>query len=143
MGPSVPGVGSGIRVLEGRWMLRNVQRGVPGHPERFDFSATVLGAQSFTSGQHYWEVDVGKVTQWQQKREEDPQMHQKEGHVKTEAEWDDPAISQGTSKRARSRQKLEEARAEGIRVPAPLAGRGSTTARGILRLCPASACQTG
>ena len=33
--------------------------------------------------------------------------------------------------------------AEGIRVPAPLAGRGSTTARGILRLCPASACQTG
>ena len=33
--------------------------------------------------------------------------------------------------------------AEGLRVPAPLAGRGSTTARGILRLCPASACQTG
>ena len=33
--------------------------------------------------------------------------------------------------------------AEGIRVPAPLAGRGSTTARWILRLCPASACQTG
>ena len=29
------------------------------------------------------------------------------------------------------------------RVPAPLAGRGITTARGILRLCPASACQTG
>ena len=28
--------------------------------------------------------------------------------------------------------------AEGIRVPGPLAGRGSTTARGILRLCPAS-----
>ena len=33
--------------------------------------------------------------------------------------------------------------AEGIRVPAPLAGRGSTTARGILRLCPESACPTG
>ena len=33
--------------------------------------------------------------------------------------------------------------AEGLRVPAPLAGRGSTTARGILRLCPASASQTG
>ena len=33
--------------------------------------------------------------------------------------------------------------AEGIRVPAPLAGGGSTTARGIFRLCPASACQTG
>ncbi|XP_027385844.1 probable E3 ubiquitin-protein ligase TRIML2 [Bos indicus x Bos taurus] len=45
--------------------LRNVQRGVPGHPERFDFSATVLGAQSFTSGRHYWEVDVGRAAQWQ------------------------------------------------------------------------------
>ena len=31
----------------------------------------------------------------------------------------------------------------GSSVPAPLAGRGSTTARGILRVCPASACQTG
>ena len=30
--------------------------------------------------------------------------------------------------------------AEGIRVPGPLAGGGSTTARGKLRLCPASAC---
>lgn len=45
--------------------LGNVQRGVPGHPERFDFSATVLGVQSFTSGRHYWEVDVGKAAQWQ------------------------------------------------------------------------------
>ncbi|KAI4529672.1 hypothetical protein MG293_020350 [Ovis ammon polii] len=45
--------------------LRNMQRGVPGHPERFDFSATVLGVQSFTSGRHYWEVDVGKAAQWQ------------------------------------------------------------------------------
>ena len=33
--------------------------------------------------------------------------------------------------------------AEGSRVPAPLPGRGSTTARGILRLCPESACPTG
>ena len=33
--------------------------------------------------------------------------------------------------------------AEGIRVPGPQAGGGSTTARGKLRLCPASACQTG
>ena len=31
--------------------------------------------------------------------------------------------------------------AEGIRVPAPLAGGGSTTARRILHLCPASSCQ--
>ncbi|XP_004277245.1 probable E3 ubiquitin-protein ligase TRIML2 [Orcinus orca] len=45
--------------------LRNVQQDVPSHPERFDFSATVLGVESFTSGRHYWEVDVEKATQWQ------------------------------------------------------------------------------
>nr|XP_031547194.1 probable E3 ubiquitin-protein ligase TRIML2 [Vicugna pacos] len=45
--------------------LRNVQQDTPGHPERFDFSATVLGVESFTSGRHYWEVDVEKATQWQ------------------------------------------------------------------------------
>ncbi|XP_058381009.1 probable E3 ubiquitin-protein ligase TRIML2 isoform X2 [Diceros bicornis minor] len=45
--------------------LRNVQQDVPGNPERFDFSATVLGVESFTSGRHYWEVDVGKTTKWQ------------------------------------------------------------------------------
>ena len=41
------------------------------------------------------------------------------------------------------RATLPKRWAEGIRVPGPLAGGGSTTARGILRLCPASACQTG
>ncbi|XP_014641770.1 PREDICTED: probable E3 ubiquitin-protein ligase TRIML2 [Ceratotherium simum simum] len=45
--------------------LRNVQQDVPGNPERFDFSATVLGVESFTSGRHYWEVDVEKTTKWQ------------------------------------------------------------------------------
>ncbi|XP_024615713.1 probable E3 ubiquitin-protein ligase TRIML2 [Neophocaena asiaeorientalis asiaeorientalis] len=45
--------------------LRNVQQDVRSHPERFDFSATVLGVESFTSGRHYWEVDVEKATQWQ------------------------------------------------------------------------------
>ena len=33
--------------------------------------------------------------------------------------------------------------AEGIRVPAPLAGGGSSTAGEILRVCPEIACQTG
>lgn len=45
--------------------LRNVQQDVPGNPGRFDFSATVLGVESFTSGRHYWEVDVQKATEWQ------------------------------------------------------------------------------
>lgn len=43
----------------------NLQQDVPGNPERFDFRATVLGVESFTSGQHYWEVDVEKATKWQ------------------------------------------------------------------------------
>ena len=34
-------------------------------------------------------------------------------------------------------------RTEGIRVPVPLAWGGSSTARVLLRLCPASACQPG
>ncbi|XP_039695156.1 putative E3 ubiquitin-protein ligase TRIML2 [Pteropus medius] len=45
--------------------LRNVQQDVPGNPGRFDFSATVLGVESFASGRHYWEVDVQKATEWQ------------------------------------------------------------------------------
>ncbi|KAM9194464.1 putative E3 ubiquitin-protein ligase TRIML2 [Dugong dugon] len=43
----------------------NVQQDASGHPERFDFSATVLGVERFTSGRHYWEVDVEKATNWQ------------------------------------------------------------------------------
>ncbi|XP_008144485.2 probable E3 ubiquitin-protein ligase TRIML2 [Eptesicus fuscus] len=45
--------------------LGNVQQEVPGNPEIFDFSASVLGVESFTSGRHYWEVDVEKATNWQ------------------------------------------------------------------------------
>ncbi|EHB17260.1 Tripartite motif family-like protein 2 [Heterocephalus glaber] len=43
----------------------NIQQDVPGNPGRFDFSASVLGAESFSSGKHYWEVAVDKATQWQ------------------------------------------------------------------------------
>ncbi|XP_026364440.3 probable E3 ubiquitin-protein ligase TRIML2 [Ursus arctos] len=45
--------------------LRNVQQDVPGSPGRFVFGATVLGVEGFTSGRHYWEVDVEKATKWQ------------------------------------------------------------------------------
>ncbi|XP_078470923.1 E3 ubiquitin-protein ligase TRIM11-like [Lampetra fluviatilis] len=36
-----------------------VSQGRPDHPHRFDRYAQALCSESFSSGQHYWEVDVG------------------------------------------------------------------------------------
>ncbi|TDH16595.1 hypothetical protein EPR50_G00021650 [Perca flavescens] len=37
---------------------------VPDNPERFDRVVCVLARQGFSSGQHYWEVEVGEKTDW-------------------------------------------------------------------------------
>uniref|UniRef100_A0A8C9DV85 Butyrophilin subfamily 2 member A2 n=1 Tax=Prolemur simus TaxID=1328070 RepID=A0A8C9DV85_PROSS len=48
---------------------RSVRRGpsrqsVPDNPERFDCRPCVLGREYFTSGKHYWEVEVENVMAW-------------------------------------------------------------------------------
>ncbi|XP_072475643.1 probable E3 ubiquitin-protein ligase TRIML1 [Notamacropus eugenii] len=42
-----------------------VPQNVPDNPERFNYSATVLSVQSFSSGIHYWEVEVTGMTEWE------------------------------------------------------------------------------
>ncbi|XP_074827524.1 vespryn-21-like isoform X1 [Natator depressus] len=40
------------------------QEFLPENPKRFDLAPCVLGAQGFTSGRHYWEVEFGDQREW-------------------------------------------------------------------------------
>ncbi|KAM6177523.1 butyrophilin subfamily 1 member A1-like isoform 1-T1 [Erethizon dorsatum] len=44
--------------------LEDFRQSLPENPERFDSWPCVLGEKSFTSGRHYWEVEVGGRTDW-------------------------------------------------------------------------------
>ncbi|XP_067830187.1 E3 ubiquitin-protein ligase TRIM39-like [Heptranchias perlo] len=46
------------QVMRGDW------KKLPDYPERFNFLLSVLALQGFTSGRHYWEIDVGNSTGW-------------------------------------------------------------------------------
>ncbi|XP_041068429.1 zinc-binding protein A33-like [Carcharodon carcharias] len=44
--------------------LRNEEQNLPDQLQRFDCCLCVLSSQSFTSGKNYWEVGLGKKSEW-------------------------------------------------------------------------------
>ncbi|XP_066578027.1 zinc-binding protein A33-like [Amia ocellicauda] len=42
----------------------NKRQALPDNPERFDSAVNVLGKEGFSSGRHYWEVEVGEKPKW-------------------------------------------------------------------------------
>ncbi|XP_040203090.1 probable E3 ubiquitin-protein ligase TRIML1 [Rana temporaria] len=42
----------------------DIEKNHPETPERFQDSPQVMSSQSFSSGRHYWEVDVGGSSEW-------------------------------------------------------------------------------
>ncbi|XP_062305638.1 zinc finger protein RFP-like [Osmerus eperlanus] len=58
-GPSVIISENGKQVRKSRKL-----RKVPNNPERFTKDVCVMAKQGFTSGRHYWEVEVGSKTEW-------------------------------------------------------------------------------
>ncbi|XP_036623250.1 E3 ubiquitin-protein ligase TRIM11-like isoform X1 [Trichosurus vulpecula] len=50
---------------DGRSVRRgDIRQALPDSQERFDPGPCVLGRESFTSGRHYWEVEVGERVNW-------------------------------------------------------------------------------